>query len=94
MDESLELLKKRQWVFFIVNDCFKDEFVVVMFIVFVDVIGEYREEKFRKCFRLYFKCRRKQRKVNCLKVDDEVFCVIFCINGEVLIGNEVDGRNL
>ena len=94
MDESLEPSKKRQRVSSTVNDCPKDESAAVTSIVSVDVVGEHREEKPRKRSRLYLKRRRKQRKVNCLKVDDEIPCVTSCTNGEASTGNEDDGRNL
>ncbi|CAG7911082.1 unnamed protein product [Brassica rapa] len=93
-DESVEPSKKRQRVSSTVSDCPKDESAAVTSIVSVDVVGEHREEKPRKRSRLYLKRRRKQRKVNCLKVDDEVLCVTSCTNGEASTGNEAAGRNL
>ncbi|KAL0735710.1 hypothetical protein Bca4012_011920 [Brassica carinata] len=92
-DENPKPSKKRQRVSSTVNDCPKDESAAVTSLVSVDV-GERREEKPRKRFRLYLKRRRKQRKVNCPKVDDEAPCVTSCTNGEASTGNEADGRNL
>ncbi|KAF8102970.1 hypothetical protein N665_0189s0024 [Sinapis alba] len=92
-DESVKPSKKRQRVSSTVNDCPKDESAAVTSIVSVDV-NEHREEKTRKRSRLYLKRRRKQRKLNCQKVDDEAPCVTSCTNGEVSTRKEADGRNL
>lgn len=92
-DETPKPSKKRQRVSSTVNDFPKDESAAVTSLVSVDV-GERREEKPRKRFRLYLKRRRKQSKVKCPKVDDEAPCVTSCTNGETSTGNEADGRNL
>ncbi|KAG2273754.1 hypothetical protein Bca52824_056309 [Brassica carinata] len=92
-DENPKPSKKRQRLSSTVNECLKEDSAAVTSIVSVDV-GGHREEKPRKRSRLYLKRRRKQRKVNCLKVDDEAPCVTSCTNGEASNGNEADGRNL
>ncbi|CAH8362177.1 unnamed protein product [Eruca vesicaria subsp. sativa] len=92
-DESVKPSNKKQRVSSTVSDCSKVESAAVTSIVSVDV-SEHKEEKPRKRFRLYLKRRRKQRKVNCPKVDDEAPCVTSCSNIEASTGNEADGRNL
>ncbi|KAJ0254727.1 Reverse transcriptase domain-containing protein [Hirschfeldia incana] len=93
-DESVEEpSKKRQRVSSTVNDCPKDKSVAVKSMVSADVVGEHKEEKPRKRFRLYLKRRRK---LNSPKVDDDEAapCVASCTNGEASTRNEADGRNL
>ncbi|KAJ4887233.1 Telomerase reverse transcriptase [Raphanus sativus] len=93
--ESVKPSKKRQRVSSTVDDCPKDESAAVTSKVSVDVVGEHREEKPRKRFRLYLKRRRKQRKLNCPKVDDEAApYVTSCTKGEPSTRNEAAGRNL
>lgn len=88
-DDNIHPSKKKQRFSSAVNDCPKDNSAAVTSVADVNE-GQHEEEKPNKRSRLYLKRRRKQRKVNCQKVDSDAPCT----NGKASTGNEADERNL
>ncbi|CAN8300216.1 unnamed protein product [Cochlearia groenlandica] len=92
-EDSLQPSKKKPRLSSDMNDCPKNISTATTSIVSEDV-GQRREEKPRKRLRLYLKRRRRERQVNCQKIDNEAPCVTSCTNGKASSGNLADERNM